>query len=1211
MLPEYIKPSEFTDWALTSESLEWISQFVKAVGIRKVIECGSGLSTILFGSFKLEKVLSLEHDSNWYTYTCQRLQEKGLLEYVDLQLCPLQESILNGNSVKWYDIDNVSSFTADLILVDGPPQESSLRARYPAPHLLKAFIQPGTWLLLDDYYRDQETEIVNLWLKEIPELELIKVAPFKHGLAVLRYKGLSESFTDNAQEATISEPSSLIKPDRKVSRLEKDFSSRAKEAFLSGKSLRKQKLNISKDLMKISVSIVITVYNRENYLAAAIKSVLAQTWSDFELLIWDDGSTDGSVEIANEYAQQDQRIRVIAAKHTGIAPAIHGAVAATTGDYIGWVDSDDILAPTALEQTISILNNHPKVGLVYTDYQLMDEQGNLHGIGQRCQIPYSKEQLLINFMTFHFRLIRRTVYEQVGGIDPNFLYAEEYDLCLRLSEVTDFYHIAQPLYYYRRHSSNLTNEQYEPIRWSQKAITNALKRRGLDTQYELSMQLVAHFSIKPKHIPKNTADLPQQISNSFPTVSIIIPTYNRKHYLGDALESIRCQTYTNYEIIVIDDGSTDGTADWIQTHYPQVKLLHLTNNTGAAAARNFGIKNALGQFIAFLDSDDQWLPDYLQHQIDTLKQTPTAVLSYCNYIAITSVDRKGDRMSLSPSHPDDLILSMLWRCFIHTLSQVVVPKSVFQTVGLLNEQFKGCHDWEFYLRLFAHGSPVHIPKYLVRKRWLPDSIVTQSNCTAWLANGLQVLEEFYRCPANACYSHLRPTIETHFRTTVEQFKSYIFPAFNQNQSQSITAPLVSIIISSDNARRFAACLHSCQQQIYPDLEIIIVEHDSTENLSEMTRQFASTTKGRVIFTQCQQPGASFAYNHGLALATGDYIQWLDGSDELTPQKIVLQVAALEQNRQFDIAYGDWEWCFYQNDQCEHRLLFNSMQLDDPLRYFLLHHWHPPHAYLLRRSAAQRLNEVQVGHEKTEVNTDLEYFTLAAALGLRFLHVPEAIVRYNHWPEEQTSRSTLYWERVESTKQTAVQFVHYATKEQLQQLSAEHWFLLRLNWDFWKLAPTQLFQEGERYFWLQHRSKNVGMTLTPAETRIVMAMSQLGATETLMGHTNQIIRLLWKQVVLQPSINETSVAEALSRWVGLLPDSQPISLTDQPLLSVTEEVTKLHTLISAVPLHAPLYTEQREAILQLLDKLRVAGLLKQVMPKTSIEIPSENLISPLI
>ncbi|MBN3925619.1 glycosyltransferase [Nostoc sp. NMS4] len=1193
MLPEYIKPSEFTNWALTSESLEWISQFVEAAGIRKVVECGSGLSTILFGSFKLEKVLSLEHNSNWYTYTRQRLQEKGLLEYVDLQLCQLQESILNGNSIKWYDINNVSSFAADLILVDGPPQESSLRARYPAPHLLKAFIQPGTWLLLDDYYRDQETEIVNLWLKEIPELELIKVAPFKHGLAVLRYKGSSEYFIENAQEAPISEPSNLIKLNRKISSLEKNQSSKVKEAFLSGKSLRKQELNISKDLIKKSVSIVITVYNRENYLAAAIKSVLAQTWSDFELLIWDDGSTDRSVEIASEYAQQDKRIRVIAAQHTGIAPAIHGAVAATTGDYIGWVDSDDILAPTALEQTISILNNHPLVGLVYTDYQLMDEQGNLHGIGQRCQIPYSKERLLVDFMTFHFRLIRRTLYDQVGGIDPNFLYAEEYDLCLKLSEVTDFYHIAQPLYYYRRHSSNLTNEQYEPIRWSQKAITNALKRRGLDIQYELSMQLVAYFSIKPKHTTKNTTDLPQQIFNSFPTVSIIIPTYNRKHYLGHALESIRYQTYTNYEIIVIDDGSTDGTADWIQTHYPQVKLLQIPTNTGAAAARNLGIKNALGQFIAFLDSDDQWLPDYLQHQIDTLKQTPTAVLSYCNYIAITSVDHKGDRMSLSPSHPDDLILSMLWRCFIHTLSQVVVPKSVFQTVGLLNEQLKGCHDWEFYLRLFAYGTPVHIPYYLVRKRWLPDSIVTQSNCTGWLANGLQVLEEFYRRPANACYSHLRPTIETHFRTTVEQFKSYIFPAFNQNQSQSITTPLVSIIISSDNASRFAACLYSCQQQIYPNLEIIIVEHDSTENLSEISRQFASTIKGRVIFTQCQQAVASSAYNHGLALATGDYIQWLDGSDELTPKKIALQVAALEQNRQFDIAYGDWQWCFYQNEQCQLRIAFAFQQNDDERMQRLMHNWQPLHAFLIRRSTAVRLQELQVwNYPETQLDADREYLTLAAIVGFRFLHVQHSTVLYNHFSSSQMILSDSYVLRVERLKQMFLRFQYHATMQPLGEITEQHWFLLKQSWDLWKLAPVTLQQHGEEAFFLQHSQKELGMPLNLAQARIVSALYKSDEACTLEDHARKIVRLFWKQIVQQPGGEGLNVAAELTRWVGLahpeISDSDPRQLAH----TGSQSTSLLQAKIDAIPLSAPLFVEQKLAVLYVLDKLRTAGMLNQ-------------------
>jgi len=79
MLPDCVKPREFSNWALTSDALEWIARFVEALGIRKVVECGSGLSTIMFGSLKLQQVLSLEHNSNWYAYTRYRLQEKVVL----------------------------------------------------------------------------------------------------------------------------------------------------------------------------------------------------------------------------------------------------------------------------------------------------------------------------------------------------------------------------------------------------------------------------------------------------------------------------------------------------------------------------------------------------------------------------------------------------------------------------------------------------------------------------------------------------------------------------------------------------------------------------------------------------------------------------------------------------------------------------------------------------------------------------------------------------------------------------------------------------------------------------------------------------------------------------------------------------------------------------------------------------------------------------
>ncbi len=115
--------------------------------------------------------------------------------------------------------------------------------------------------------------------------------------------------------------------------------------------------------MSAILSIIIVNYNREKYINAAIESILSQTYREFELLVWDDGSTDRSVEIAREYALRDRRVKVVAASHQGIAKARKEAIDRTSGAYIGWVDSDDILAPTALEETLTILEDSPRRGV--------------------------------------------------------------------------------------------------------------------------------------------------------------------------------------------------------------------------------------------------------------------------------------------------------------------------------------------------------------------------------------------------------------------------------------------------------------------------------------------------------------------------------------------------------------------------------------------------------------------------------------------------------------------------------------------------------------------------------------------------------------------------------------------------------------------------------------------------------------------------------
>jgi glycosyltransferase involved in cell wall biosynthesis len=239
-----------------------------------------------------------------------------------------------------------------------------------------------------------------------------------------------------------------------------------------------------------------TVYNRQHYLDRAIDSILRQTYPHWHLTIWDDGSTDSSPTIAQDRAHLDPRIKFIPAPHTGRATALRAAIATTAGEYLAFVDSDDFLAPDALAATVSILDTNPEIGMVYTDHSIVAADGNVLGLGARCQIPYSQERLLIDFMTFHFRLLRREIYNLVGGIDLDFPQAQDYDLCLKISEVTQIHHHPQPLYYYRTHPETISLSQTaNQTERAATAVRNALIRRGLSDRYRLVVTEGERFKI--------------------------------------------------------------------------------------------------------------------------------------------------------------------------------------------------------------------------------------------------------------------------------------------------------------------------------------------------------------------------------------------------------------------------------------------------------------------------------------------------------------------------------------------------------------------------------------------------------------------------------------------------------------------------------------------------------------------------------------------
>ena len=157
-------------------------------------------------------------------------------------------------------------------------------------------------------------------------------------------------------------------------------------------------------------------------------------------------------------------------------------------DFLCQVDSDDALANGALLLTTQALQAHPEAGMAYTQCIDMDEEGIPISIGKRQQIPFSMDNHLINFMTFHLRMIRRSLFNKTGGFNKQLRYTGDYDISLKLAEVGDVIFINRPLYYYRLHSSSISQTHTDQLNREVELICKqALERRGLSQQHKIKV----------------------------------------------------------------------------------------------------------------------------------------------------------------------------------------------------------------------------------------------------------------------------------------------------------------------------------------------------------------------------------------------------------------------------------------------------------------------------------------------------------------------------------------------------------------------------------------------------------------------------------------------------------------------------------------------------------------------------------------------------
>lgn len=195
-------------------------------------------------------------------------------------------------------------------------------------------------------------------------------------------------------------------------------------------------------------------------------------------------------------------------------------------------------------------------------------------------------------------------------------------------------------------------------------------------------------------------------------ISVIIPTYNRAHTLRRALDSVLAQTRPADEILVIDDGSTDTSRELLAQHYPQVRYLY-QDNAGVSAARNLGIKHASGDWLALLDSDDEWLPEKLARQSAAIDAQPDYQLCHCDEIWI----RNGRRVNPMKKHAKAggwIFSHCLPLCAISP-SAAMIRKDLIEHLGLFDESLPACEDYDLWLKVCAQQPVLYLDEPLLNK----------------------------------------------------------------------------------------------------------------------------------------------------------------------------------------------------------------------------------------------------------------------------------------------------------------------------------------------------------------------------------------------------------------------------------------------------------------------------------------------------------------
>lgn len=440
------------------------------------------------------------------------------------------------------------------------------------------------------------------------------------------------------------------------------------------------------------VSVVLPCWNKEKYVAAAIESVCRQTFTDWELLIVDDASTDASRTIIEQVIDGKSQARLLVhEENKGVAHARNYAISEAKGEYICCLDADDAIHQTYLANVVPALEADRRLAIAYTGLRVMNEEGELrskkHGFPQQ----YDPKRGLRGNQIPTCCVFRREWWERVGGqrqrYAPHGAGQEDADFWLRIllnggqaRMVTD-----KPLFHYRFSEEQVTRIHRND--WKRD-----LYHQWFPCTKDDGHPFASQAGVPPQHSwPVRNYDCP--------LISVIVPVgVGHEEYLIDALDSIEAQTFRYWEMIVVNDTGHDlNLSPW-----PFAKVLKTDGGVGPGYARNYGTTVASAKFVVYLDADDYLHRDFLEYTYGAHKGGKEWI--YTDFTAL-----ENGKFTDCPLKDWDLE-----RLYNKPAAGVtcLYPRQAWEDVKGFDHELLH-EDWDFHIRLALAGyCGVHLPQQL-------------------------------------------------------------------------------------------------------------------------------------------------------------------------------------------------------------------------------------------------------------------------------------------------------------------------------------------------------------------------------------------------------------------------------------------------------------------------------------------------------------------